>query len=55
MILEKAINHGGHGEHGVESEVWADCCNGPLGEGYKGSKPEAFPVRPVFPVVHMQF
>lgn len=55
IILQNSVNHGVHGEHGVNSTCCASLPRHPTGEWVQFLKPLFFPVNPVFPVVQMRF
>jgi hypothetical protein len=40
--LEKAVNHGGHGEHGGKTRACVGLSNHPLGESEEKAKTQAF-------------
>jgi hypothetical protein len=40
--LEKAVNHGGHGEHGKKTRAYVDFSQHPSGEDEERPKTQAF-------------
>ena len=64
MNLEKAVNHGGHGEHAAKQILYLDSektrsyvslSNHPLGARKKIQKLKLFAVPAVFAVVELRF
>ena len=55
MILEKAVNHGGHGEHSEKTRSYVSLSNHPLGARKKIQKLKLFAVPAVFAVVELRF
>ena len=55
MNLEKAVNHGGHSEHGGKTRTYMFFSDHPLGGYEEGRKLRLFAVRAVFAVVELLF
>ena len=55
LILENAVNHGGHSEHGGKTRTYMFFSDHPLGGYEEDRKLRLFAVRAVFAVVELLF
>jgi len=53
--MEKAVNRGGHREHGVKATAYADFPDHPLGGQTNSHELKLFAVPAVFAVVELRF